>query len=90
MTTFECWHFVIRQTGHHHVRWTCGGWVKLADLPLPEGETRYLGWVHLMEKHDYGQVLLALHWGMMKNPGAWAQIRLPIGLPSVYTSGGCG
>lgn len=57
------WHFVIRQTGHHKVRWANSEeWVQLADLPLREGQTRYLGWVRLTEKHDYGYVSLVLHW----------------------------
>jgi hypothetical protein len=56
------WHFVIRQTGHNLVRWAGAGWVKLVDLPLQEGQTRYLGWVRLTEKHDYGRVSLVLHW----------------------------
>lgn len=56
------WHFVMRQTGHHKVKWAGGEWTKLADLPLREGETRYLGWVRLTEKHNYGWVSLVLHW----------------------------
>jgi len=56
------WHFVIRLTGHHKVRWAGGEWIKLADLPLEEGETRYLGGVRLTEKHAYGWVSLVLHW----------------------------
>jgi hypothetical protein len=56
------WHFVIRQTGHHKVKWAGGEWTQLADLPLREGETRYLGWVRLTEKHNYGWVSLVLHW----------------------------
>jgi hypothetical protein len=56
------WHLVIRQTGHHKVRQTGGQWVKLADIPLKPGETRYWGWVRLTEKHAYGWVSLVLHW----------------------------
>ena len=64
------WHFVMRQTGHHKVRWADAEWVKLADLPLHEGETRYWGWVHLTEEHDYGPVSLLLHWGAGEE-GPW-------------------
>jgi hypothetical protein len=56
------WHFVIRQTGHLKVRSAGGEWTKLATLPLQEGETLYLGWVRLTEKHGYGWVSLVLHW----------------------------
>ena len=56
------WHLVIRQTGHHKVWWTGDQWVKLADIPLKPGETRYWGWVRLTEKHAYGWVSLVLHW----------------------------
>jgi hypothetical protein len=56
------WHFVVRQTGHHKVRLPGSQWVKLADLPLQEGQTRYLGWVRLTEKHNYGWLSLILHW----------------------------
>jgi hypothetical protein len=56
------WHFVIRQSGHLMVRRAGGKWVKLANIPLKEGETRYWGWVRLTEKHNYGWVYLVLHW----------------------------
>jgi hypothetical protein len=56
------WHFVIRQSGHHKVRPAGGRWVKLVDLPLQEGETHFLGWVRLTQKHNYGWVSLVLHW----------------------------
>lgn len=79
------WHFVIRQTGHHKVRLAGGRWVKLADLPLAEGETGYLGWVRLTEKHHYGWVSLVLHWGkgeeepwylVTDQPADWRTIHL--------------
>ena len=79
------WHFVIRQSGHLKV-WLPGrGWVKLANLPLKEGETRYLGWVRLTEKHNYGWVSLVLHWEIGEEepwylvtdqPADWRTIRL--------------
>jgi hypothetical protein len=56
------WHFVIRQTGHIKVRKAGGQWTKLASIPLEVGETYYLGWVQLTEKHAYGWVSLLLHW----------------------------
>jgi hypothetical protein len=58
----QSWHFVIRQSGHHMVRLAGRRWVKLIDLPLQEGETRFLGWVRLTQKHNYGWVSLVLHW----------------------------
>ena len=79
------WHFVIRQTGHHKVRRTGDQWVKLADIPLKPGETRYWGWVRLTEKHAYGWVSLVLHWEtgedepwylVTDQPADWRTIRL--------------
>jgi hypothetical protein len=79
------WHFVIRQTGHLKVKWTGGDWVKLTNLPLKEGQTRYLGWVRLTEKHNYGWVSLVLHWEVGEDepwylvtdqPADWRTIRL--------------
>ena len=58
----EGWHFVLRQPGKNKVRWSGQDWVKLADIPLQEGETRYIGWVHLTQKHDAGPFWLILHW----------------------------
>lgn len=56
------WHFVIRQSGHNMVRVPGADWVKLVNLGLKEGETRYLGWVRLTTKHDHGWVSMVLHW----------------------------
>jgi hypothetical protein len=56
------WHYVLRQQGKVKV-WQPGeAQAKLADLGLKEGETRYLGWVYLTEKHHYGPVSMVLHW----------------------------
>jgi hypothetical protein len=56
------WHYILRQQGKVKV-WK-PGWAqsRLADLDLKEGETRYLGWVYLTEKHHYGPVSMVLHW----------------------------
>jgi len=56
------WHYILRQQGKVKV-WK-PGWAqsRLVDLDLKEGETRYLGWVYLTEKHHYGPVSLVLHW----------------------------
>jgi hypothetical protein len=79
------WHFVIRQTGHHKVRLASGEWVKLVDLALQEGDTCYLGWVRLTEKHAYGRVSLLVHWEVGEKepwylvtdqPASWRTIRL--------------
>ena len=56
------WHYVIRQPGNNQVRWTGQDWIKLNAIPLKEGETRYIGWVRLAEKHDAGWFWLTLHW----------------------------
>lgn len=56
------WHFVIRQQGRNKVRWAGQSWIKINDLALSPGQTRYLGWVRLTEKHDVGWFRLILHW----------------------------
>jgi hypothetical protein len=56
------WHYVLRQQGKIKV-WQPGrAQVRLADLGLKEGETRYLGWVYLTEKHHHGPMSMVLHW----------------------------
>jgi hypothetical protein len=56
------WHYVLRQQGKVKV-WQPGEAQKqLADFDLEEGETRYLGWVYLTQKHHYGPVSMVLHW----------------------------
>jgi hypothetical protein len=79
------WHFVVRQTGHINVRQAGGQWTKLANIPIEIGETRYLGWVRLTEKHAYGWVSLLLHWEdgedepwylVSDQPADWRTIRL--------------
>jgi hypothetical protein len=56
------WHFVIRQQGRIKVRPTGYDWIKLNQIPLQPGETRYLGWVQLTEKHGARHFWLILHW----------------------------
>jgi hypothetical protein len=56
------WHFVIRQKGTIKVRQVGGKWTKLNQFDLVPGQTRYLGWVRLTEKHDVGWFWLILHW----------------------------
>lgn len=56
------WIFVIRQRGSTKVRWAGGGWIKINQLPLLEGQTRSVGWVRLTEKHAAGWFWLLLHW----------------------------
>ena len=58
----EGWHYVLRQSGHNMVWWAGHPQVKLKDLGLQEGETRYLGWVYLTREHHYGPVSMVLHW----------------------------
>jgi hypothetical protein len=56
------WHYVLRQQGKIKVWSPDQPQAKLASLDLQEGETRYLGWVYLTEKHHYGPVSVVLHW----------------------------
>lgn len=56
------WHFVIRQPGNNQVCWAGQDWIKLNAIPLAEGQTRFLGWVRLAEKHNAGWFWLILHW----------------------------
>lgn len=56
------WHFVIRQQGKNKVRWRNQEWIKLNELALEPGQTRYIGWVRLTETHDAGWYWLILHW----------------------------
>lgn len=56
------WNFVVRLKGHVKVKIKGQGWVKINSLPLSEGETRYIGWVRVTEKHNAGWYWLILHW----------------------------
>ena len=56
------WHFVIRQQGRNKVSSGQGAWTKISQLSLQPGQTRYIGWVYLTEKHAAGQFWLILHW----------------------------
>ena len=56
------WHFVLRHPGKNQVRWSGQAWIKLGHIPIAEGQTRIIGWVHLTEKHDAGPFWLTLHW----------------------------
>lgn len=56
------WHFVIRQQGRNKVCWPGQPWLKINQLSLRPGQTRYIGWVRLTQKHDVGWFWLILHW----------------------------
>jgi len=56
------WHFVIRQQGRNKVCWAGQDWIKINELALQPGQTRYMGWVRLTQKHDAGWFWLILHW----------------------------
>jgi hypothetical protein len=56
------WHFIIRQPGNNQVCWAGQDWIKLNTIPLTEGQTRFIGWVRLAEKHNAGWFWLILHW----------------------------
>jgi len=56
------WHFVIRQQGRNKVSWAKQPWLKISHLALKPGQTRYIGWVRLTQKHDVGWFWLILHW----------------------------
>lgn len=53
---------MVRLKGHVKVKIKGQGWVKINSLPLSEGETRYIGWVRVTEKHNAGWYWLILHW----------------------------
>ena len=57
------WHFVLRLRGHYTVEplEAAEPAGRLCQLPLREGQTRYLGQVRLTEKHAY-EVFVVLHW----------------------------
>lgn len=56
------WHFVIRQQGKNKVCWPRQDWIKINQLALQPGQTRYIGWVRLTQKHKAGWFWLILHW----------------------------
>lgn len=56
------WHFVIRQQGRIKVYRTGFGWQKINTFDLVEGQTRFIGWVRLSQKHNVGWFWLILHW----------------------------
>lgn len=56
------WHFVIRQKGNIKFRQATTGWQSLNDIELQPGDTRFLGWIRLTEKHNYGWLNLVAHW----------------------------
>lgn len=56
------WHFIMRQQGRIKVYVEGQGWRKLNSFELAPGETRYIGWVRLTEKHNMGWFWLVLHW----------------------------
>lgn len=56
------WHFVLRQPGKNQVRWVEQEWIKLSEIPIQEGQTRPIGWIHLTAKHDAGPFWLLIHW----------------------------
>ena len=57
------WHFVIRQQGRNKIwRTNHPHWLKISHLSLKEGQTRYIGWVRLTQKHNAGWFWLILHW----------------------------
>lgn len=56
------WHFVIRQQGRIKVYRSRHGWTRIDNIALSEGETKFVGWVRLTEKHNAGWFWLILHW----------------------------
>jgi len=56
------WHFVIRQQGKNKVCWAGQDWIKINQLALQPGQTRYIGWARLTQKHNVGWFWLILHW----------------------------
>ena len=71
------WHFVIRQQGKNKVCWPGQDWIKINQLALQPGQTCYIGWVRLTQKHDAGWFWLILHGEKVKmSPGIWSLIAL--------------
>ena len=58
------WSFVLRHPGKNMVRWKGQEWIALKEIPIKEGETREIGWVHLTAKHDAGPFYLTIHWAV--------------------------
>ena len=56
------WNFVMRVRGHVKVRGSGQSWVKINELAIQEGQTRYMGWVRVTQEHDAGWYWLILHW----------------------------
>jgi hypothetical protein len=56
------WHFIVRQKGYVKVYRTGDGWRKINNFALSEGQSRYIGWVRLTQKHNAGWFWLILHW----------------------------
>jgi hypothetical protein len=56
------WHFVLRHPGKNQVRWQGQDWIKLSQIPIQEGQTRTIGWVHVTAKQDAGPFWLTIHW----------------------------
>ena len=56
------WHFVVRQQGRIKVYRSGHGWTRISDIALSEGETKFVGWIRLTEKHNAGWFWLILHW----------------------------
>ncbi len=58
------WHFILRSCGHYQVRsaLTGGAWLALCQIPIKEGQSRYIGAVSFTERHAYEGVFLVMHW----------------------------
>lgn len=61
------WNFVVRVKGSIKIRMEGQNWVKINTLTFSEGETRYIGWVRVTEKHNAGWYWLVLHWEKGEN-----------------------
>lgn len=56
------WNFIVRLKGSTKIKLKGQDWIKINSLPLSEGETYYVGWVRVTEKHNAGWYWLILHW----------------------------
>jgi hypothetical protein len=56
------WHYCLRVNSAYHFYRQGIGWTKVADIPLKEGQTHYLGWVRWTKLANFGWVQLVAHW----------------------------
>lgn len=56
------WDFVLRTTGERLVFSGALPWQKIIEMPLAEGQTRFIGPIRFTRKHELEGVALVMHW----------------------------